>query len=99
MSYSPRPIDTSGVALPAALQELVEELAENAHDHWAEQRMRDGWRFGPARNDERKEHPCLVPYHDLPEGEKDYDRRISTETLKAILALGYRILPPATKAP
>lgn len=91
MSYEPRPIDTSGVELPPELLELVELLAESNHDHWALQRMSEGWRYGPQRDDERKLHPDLAPYNELPEGEKEYDRRSVRETLKAILALGYRI--------
>jgi len=69
-------------------------LARNAHDIWARQRLADGWRFGPRRDDAKKEHPCLVPYEDLPESEKVYDRSAAMETLKAILALGYRIMKP-----
>lgn len=91
MSYEPQPIDTSGVWLTPEVLALRELLAENAHDHWALQRMADGWTYGPQRDDERKRHPCLVPYEALPESEKEYDRNAAIETLKAILALGYRI--------
>ncbi len=91
MSYQPKPIDTSRVNLPADLNELTERLAENAHDHWAKQRMAEGWRFGPHRDDVAKKHPDLVPYRELPDSEKEYDRRAAMETLKAIIALGYRI--------
>jgi hypothetical protein len=92
--YTPRPIDTRAVTLPDALVDLTEKLAENAHDLWAEQRMAEGWRFGPRRDDGRKEHPCLVPYASLPESERTYDRRNAMGTVKAIIALGYRVLPP-----
>ena len=91
MDYRPQPIDTSAVELRATLCELVEQLAESAHDHWALQRMADGWRYGERRDDEQKRHPDLVPYDDLPESEKEYDRRMVTETIKAIVSLGYRI--------
>ncbi len=91
MSYEPQPIDTSSVSLTPEVLELRELLAENAHDHWALQRMADGWTYGPQRDDDRKRHPCLVPYEELPESEKEYDRNAAIETLKAILALGYRI--------
>ena len=56
--------------------------------------MSQGWRRGPERNDSRKEHPCLIPYEELPESEKTYDRNTALETLKAIQALGYRITKP-----
>ena len=89
--YEPKPVDTNCVAVTPELNALMERLAENAHDLWAQQRLADGWTFGPHRNDETKKHPCLVPYGDLQESEKDYDRRVAMGTLKAILALGYKI--------
>jgi hypothetical protein len=90
-SYQPAPIDTATVRLPSEIAVLVERLAKNAHDLWAQQRLRDDWRFGPRRDDTKKENPCLVPHEDLPESEKVYDRQAAMETIKAILALGYRI--------
>lgn len=92
--WIPCPIDTSAVYLQEDLATLIERLAENVHDHWASQRIADGWTFGPDRDDAQKKHPDLVPYADLPESEKVYDRRVARETLKTILALGYRIEPP-----
>jgi ryanodine receptor 2 len=89
--YTPRPIDTSAVALTRDIRQLTERLAEHTHDVWSVQRLADGWRLGPARDDAKKEHPCLVPYAELPESEKEYDRNTALETLKAIIALGYRI--------
>ncbi len=89
MSYQPNPIDTSGVQLATEIQELMERLAEHNHDVWARQRLADGWKLGKQRNDELKLHPCLIPYDELPESEKEYDRQTAREVLKAVLALGY----------
>lgn len=89
--YEPRPIDTVHVALPEGIDQLVERLAEHNHDIWARQRMAEGWEHGPERNDATKQHPDLVPYADLPEGEKEYDRQTAIGLIKAIVALGYRI--------
>jgi hypothetical protein len=89
--YRPRPIDTRQVELTPDIRELTERLAEHTHDIWAAQRLAEGWRHGPTRDDAKKEHPCLVPYSELPESEKEYDRNTSLQTLKAIVALGYRI--------
>jgi len=94
VSYEPKPVDTSHITLPAGILELTERLARNAHDIWARQRLADGWRFGVERNDQRKEHPCLVPYDELPESERQYDRHAALESLKTVIALGYRISPP-----
>jgi hypothetical protein len=91
MSYEPRPIPTDHVTLAAELLRLRERLAEHAHDVWARQRLRDGWTYGPTRDDATKRHPCLVPYAQLSDSEKEYDRQAAIETLKAILALGYQI--------
>jgi len=88
--YHPKPIDTSHVDLKS-VGNIVERLAENAHEIWAQQRLKDGWRLGPVRDDVRKLHPCLIPYSELPDSEKTYDREIVTQTIKALLALGYRI--------
>ena len=92
MNYKPAPIDTSQVELSREVLQLTEQLAKNAHEVWARERMAQGWRFGPERDDARKQHPSLVPYEQLAEKEKVYDRNTAMETLKAITALGYRIV-------
>jgi ryanodine receptor 2 len=79
------------VKLTDDILDLTELLARNAHDIWACQRLADGWRYGPRRDDARKEHPSLVPYEELPESEKEYDRSTALETLKAMIARGYRV--------
>jgi ryanodine receptor 2 len=89
--YVPNPIDTSKVELTSDLLKLTELLAENVHDTWAAQRMAEGWTYGPERNEVTKKHSCLVLYEELPEIEKEYDRKTAMNTLKAILALDYRI--------
>ncbi len=91
MAYRPEPIDTAGITLPEELLELTERLAEHAHDIWALRRLEEGWTYGPERDDAGKKHPCLVPYSELPESEKEYDRNAAMQTLKAIVALGYEI--------
>jgi len=89
--YVPKPIPTRAVRLPTKLDSLLEKLAEHVHDIWARQRMKDGWVYGAERNDNQKTHPGLVPYAELSEAEKEYDRNTARETLKAIVKLGYRI--------
>ena len=89
--YEPQPVDTSKVHLSEEIFELTEQLAENAHEVWAQRRIAEGWAYGRRRDEGKKEHPSLVPYKDLPESEKDYDRSTAMETLKAMLASGYRI--------
>ena len=69
----------------------MEALAKNVHEVWAQSRISQGWSYGAERNDELKQHPCLVPYEELPEVEKDYDRNTALETLKLILKIGFKI--------
>ena len=91
-TYIPKPIDVSDVKLDKDLTELREAIAENAHEIWAENRQKEGWTYGPQRNDELKLHPDMIPYSQLPEGEKDYDREMAMQTLKLIQKLGYDIV-------
>ena len=89
--YIPQPIDTTDVKLPEDLESLVEQMSKNVHEVGAETRIRQGWTYGEQRNDELKTHPCLIPYEELPESEKEYDRNSSIGTLKLIMKLGFKI--------
>lgn len=90
--YDPRPIDVSDVALHEDVTELREVIAENAHEIWAQQRQREGWIFGPERNDELKQTPNMVPYAQLPEVEKEYDRILAINTIKLLKKAGYDLI-------
>lgn len=91
--YRPTPLDTGDVTLPESLLKLTEQLARNVHENWAKGRLEEGWIYGPVRDDAQKTTPCLVPYEDLPEEEREYDRRTALETVRQILKLGYTIRP------
>lgn len=91
VKYIPQPIDTSDINLPEELNPLLEAMAKNVHEVWAKTRIAQGWQYGPERNDDEKRHPMLIPYEELPEEEKVYDRNTSVETLKLILKLGFVI--------
>ena len=90
-TYIPKPAQTDDIVLSEELNGLVEAMAKNVHDLWAESRISQGWTYGPERNDALKHHPCLVPYEDLPEVEKAYDRDTAVGTLKLICKLGFKI--------
>ena len=90
-SYTPQPIDTADVEVGKDISELAEKLAENTHEVWAAGKLAEGWRYGEKLDRENKTHPLLVPYKDLAETDKDYDRRTSLETLKLLIKLGYTI--------
>jgi len=89
--YDPKPIDTSDVVLPEELLALTERIAENTHDIWAAGRIAEGWTYGDVKDSVKKTTPLLVPYSELPESEKAYDRNTSLETIKLIVKMGYRI--------
>lgn len=90
-NYVPQPMDTKDVQLPEELDTLVEIVAKNVHEVWAQSRMEQGWTYGAERSDVLKQHPCLVPYEELPEVEKAYDRDTALGTLKLICKLGFKI--------
>lgn len=89
--YKPNPIDTSKIELPDELLELTEAIAENVHENWFVGRIAEGWTYGESRDDKKKTTPCLIPYSELPDTEKEYDRVTALETLKLIVALGYTV--------
>ena len=90
--YNPQPIDVSNIRLDDDLIELTETIAQDVHDIWAVKRKKEGWSYGPVRDDAKKQNPDLVPYADLPESEKDYDREMAIHAIKVIKRLGYRIV-------
>lgn len=90
-TYTPTPLDTRDIDLPKELEELIEEMARNVHDVWAQGRIAEGWTYGRQRDDKGKTHPCLVPYEELPDIEREYDRQTAVQTLKLILKLGFKI--------
>jgi hypothetical protein len=94
VTVRPEAIDTSGVALEADVEALIERLAAHVHVRWMAERTRSGWTYGPTRNDDRREHPGIVPYEQLTESEKDVDRQVARSVVEALLALGCRIIPP-----
>ena len=90
-NYVPQPVDTDDVVLGKDLEELVEQMAKNVHEVWAQCRLEQGWTYGEERSDALKQHPCLIPYEELPEVEKAYDRDTALGTLKLICKLGFKI--------
>lgn len=92
-TYIPHPVNTETIHVSKELIQLSERIAQNTHEVWAAGRSAAGWTWGPVRDDANKKHPCLVPYNELSEEEKEYDRRTSMETIKLIISFGYEIKP------
>lgn len=90
--YDPQPIDLNDIDLNDDLLELREAIAENAHEVWAAARMKEGWTYGPVRDDMKKQNPDMVPYADLPDSERQYDRDMAMNTIKLVRKLGYDLI-------
>ena len=90
--YEPQPINLDEIQLTSDLLDLREAIAENAHDIWAKARIKDGWTYGPERDNVHKKHSELIPYYALPDGEKEYDRLMALDTIKLVKKLGFEII-------
>ena len=91
MTYKPQPINTDDIILDEEILILSELLASAVHDQWSIGRINEGWTYGPKRNDEKKTTPCLIPYNELPDNEKAFDRNTAVLTLKLIQKLGFTL--------
>ena len=72
--------------------DIIEKISEQVHNTWMENRIQEGWSYGPERNDLLKQTPCIVPYEELPEFEKEYDRKTVRATIKGLYNLGFLII-------
>ncbi|KAL1784292.1 ryanodine receptor 2 [Sigmodon hispidus] len=90
-AFTPVPVDTSQIVLPPHLERIREKLAENIHELWVMNKIELGWQYGPVRDDNKRQHPCLVEFCKLPEQERNYNLQMSLETLKTLLALGCHV--------
>ena len=91
--YVPNPIDLSDIKVPDEICEVIEMIAENVHENWALSRINEGWIYGKDYDGKLKLHPSLIPYNDLPESEKEYDRITALETIKLLIKNGFDIKP------
>lgn len=71
---------------------ILETVADAVHETWMRWRIAEGWKYGEKRDDDLKTHPCIVPYSDLPEGEKVYDRETARTVMKVLGEQGYEIV-------
>uniref|UniRef100_A0A4W5N343 Ryanodine receptor 3 n=1 Tax=Hucho hucho TaxID=62062 RepID=A0A4W5N343_9TELE len=91
-SFIPTPVETSQIIMPPYLEKVRDRLAENIHELWGMNKIELGWSYGKIRDDNKRQHPCLVDFSRLPETEKNYNLQMSTETLKTLLALGCHVV-------
>ena len=74
------------------VQEQVEKLARAEHDRWVAERESDGWTWGPEKDVQAKTSPYLVPYNELTEEVKDYDREPMRGLVARLAAAGYALV-------
>ncbi|XP_059908188.1 ryanodine receptor 3-like isoform X1 [Gadus macrocephalus] len=91
-SFIPTPVETSQIIMPPHLEKVRDKLAENIHELWGMNKIELGWSYGKIREDNKRQHPCLVDFSKLPDTEKNYNLQMSSETLKTLLALGCHVL-------
>ena len=91
MKYQPRPLDTSDIVLPDAVGEVADLLSKNVHEVWAAQKVSDGFSYGERDDKTLKTHHNLVPYEDLSQEDRQYDRNTALETVRVLLKLGFVI--------
>ena len=88
MDYHPIPLSIDHPMLP---EHLIERIARDVHDQWAQERQRQGWTWGERRDDDKKEHPGMVPYDRLTDDEKEVDRVTVRAVIASLLAQGATI--------
>lgn len=98
-TYTPQPVDTSDIQLPPVLLDLTEDIAQQVHETWAKIRIDEGWRYASERDDKLKQTPCLVPYHELPEEEKLFDRETTMAVIKYLMSRGFEIRKTESNTP
>ena len=97
-AFVPRPVETNEISLPSYIESVRDKLAENTHEVWSMNKIEQGWIYSEQRDDIARTHPCLTSFERLPLNEKKYDTTLALQTLKTILAIGYRITVDKTPA-
>uniref|UniRef100_A0A8C3CQQ7 Ryanodine receptor 3 n=1 Tax=Cairina moschata TaxID=8855 RepID=A0A8C3CQQ7_CAIMO len=92
--YKPAPLDLSEVKLLPSQEFLVDKLAENAHNVWAKDRIKQGWTYGIQQDLKNKRNPRLVPYALLDERTKKSNRDSLREAVRTFAGYGYSVEPP-----
>ncbi|XP_050977790.1 ryanodine receptor 1 isoform X7 [Labeo rohita] len=92
--YKPAPLDLNHVKLTPNQNTLVERLAENGHNVWARDRVRQGWTYSIIQDIVNKRNPRLVPYNLLDEKTKKTNRDSVCAAVRTLIGYGYNIEPP-----
>ncbi|XP_056888735.1 ryanodine receptor 2 isoform X2 [Takifugu flavidus] len=92
--YRPAPLDLSHIKLTLTQEAMVDKLAENAHNAWAKDRIRQGWTYGIQQDVKNRRNPRLVPYILLDERTKKSNKDSLKEAVRTLLGYGYNLEAP-----
>ncbi|KAI3364879.1 hypothetical protein L3Q82_001062 [Scortum barcoo] len=92
--YKPAPLDLSHIKLTSTQEAMVDKLAENAHNVWARDRIRQGWTYGIQQDVKNRRNPRLVPYTLLDERTKKSNKDSLREAVRTLLGYGYNLEAP-----
>ncbi|KAK1328042.1 hypothetical protein QTO34_012464 [Cnephaeus nilssonii] len=90
-NFNPQPVETSNITIPEKLEYFINKYAEHSHDRWSMDKLANGWIYGETYSDSSKVQPLMKPYKLLSEKEKEIYRWPIKESLKTMLAWGWRI--------
>lgn len=94
----PRWEDAPGWQRSSAINGVSGVLAgnspEQSHESWLEEKRATGWKYGPIKNPETKEHPCFVPYAELPQEQKGKDHIFVCVVKAVLVAFGCTAFDP-----
>uniref|UniRef100_A0A8C5G2H2 B30.2/SPRY domain-containing protein n=1 Tax=Gouania willdenowi TaxID=441366 RepID=A0A8C5G2H2_GOUWI len=93
IGYRPAPVDVNRVSLGSDHEQVVDILAENEHNVWAKDRIKQGWTYGAQQDVKAKSSPYLVPYSLLDERTRHMGREGVREAVCTLLAYGYNLEP------
>lgn len=77
--------DWQNVSMYKGVKGVLEDYnsPEESHASWLAEKLITGWKYGPVKDPDKKEHPCFVPYDELPEAQKAKDY-LFVATVKAM---------------
>lgn len=79
--YNEEPTEAQLASIRDGLRHAVdfpESTSEQSHENWMRFRLATGWKLGPVKDEEKKEHPDLIPYAELPEVERRKDEQFQS---------------------
>lgn len=79
------------VSVEKGVREVIEgNTPEQSHECWLREKQETGWKYGPLKDVSKKEHPCMVPYSELPP-----DQRMKNHMFVTVVRTMYSSLTTA----